>query len=43
MVGLFDRAAEADLAKPLAAGQIDEEEEILAELTGEASEEGATP
>jgi PRTRC genetic system protein E len=43
IVGLFDRPAEADLAKPLAAeAQIDEEEEILAEMTAEASEEGAT-
>jgi PRTRC genetic system protein E len=43
IVGLFDCPAEADLANPVAAeAQIHEEEEILAEITAEASEEGAT-
>lgn len=43
MVGLFDRPAEVDLAKPLAAElQIDEEEEILAEIAAETSEEDVT-
>lgn len=42
MVGLFDRLADVNLAKPLAAdAQIDEEEEILAEIAVEASERGA--